>query len=118
MSDSGSAVARVRAEISEVERRMRSLNARFDAIVAGSEFTTDDDEHDPEGSTIAFERAQAVGLLADARRELDDLTAALTRIDNGAYGICTICGAQIAAERLDALPAATRCIECSVRVDR
>lgn len=112
------AVERVRAEYAEVERRIRSLTARFDAIVAGSEFTTDDDEHDPEGSTIAFERAQVVSLLADARRELDELAAATKRIDDGTYGKCACCGEAIAAERLDALPAATRCIDCSVRVDR
>ncbi|MFD4367779.1 TraR/DksA family transcriptional regulator [Rhodococcus sp. NPDC058521] len=95
------------------ERRIAALTERFDAIVAGSEFTTDDDEHDPEGSTIAFERSQVQALLTDARRELEELDDAATRLANGSYGVCSECGRAIAAERLDALPTATKCIDCA-----
>lgn len=104
---------RIEAERTNVERRVASLTARFTAIVEGSEFTTDDDEHDPEGSTIAFERAQVSALLADARRELDDLAAAARRLDEGTYGICVRCGRPLADARLDALPAVQTCIDCS-----
>ena len=40
------------------------------------------------------------------------IDAALKRIDEGTYGICTNCGRQIAEERLEALPWATLCIDC------
>lgn len=110
--------SRIDAERDEVDRRIRSLRTRFEAIVAGSEFTTDDDEHDPEGSTIAFERAQVSALLAAATAERDELAEASTRLDRGTYGRCERCGEPIAPMRLDALPATRRCIECSVRVDR
>nr|WP_206038258.1 TraR/DksA C4-type zinc finger protein [Rhodococcus sp. HNM0569] len=92
---------------------MDALQARWDAILEGSELTTNDDEHDPEGSTIAFERAQVGGLIADARSELDDLDAALARVETGTYGTCTRCGRPIAEPRLDALPATRYCIECA-----
>ena len=109
-----------------VERNQDACGTVAQHPAKGIEFACDDggsgshglDEHDPEGSTIAFERAQVVSLLADARRELDELAAATKRIDDGTYGKCACCGEAIAAERLDALPAATRCIDCSVRVDR
>ncbi|ANS30703.1 hypothetical protein R1CP_30380 [Rhodococcus opacus] len=104
---------RIAEERADTERRIASLTSRFTAIVEGSEFTTDDDEHDPEGSTIAFERAQVSALLADARRELEDLAAAQQRLDSGTYGLCTRCGLPIADVRLDALPAAQTCIDCA-----
>lgn len=110
--------ALVDAERAEVDRRIRSLRTRFEAIVAGSEFTTDDDEHDPEGSTIAFERAQVTALLAAATAERDELVEASSRLDRGTYGICERCGEPIAPMRLEALPATRRCIDCSVHVDR
>ena len=110
--------SRIDAERAEVERRIRSLRARFDAIVAGSEYTTDDDEHDPEGSTIAFERAQVSALLTAASAERDELVAASARLEDGTYGVCERCGRSIAPIRLDALPATRRCIDCSVHVDR
>lgn len=105
--------ARIAAERADTERRIESLSARFTAIVAGSEFTTDDDEHDPEGSTIAFERAQVSALLADARRELEELDAAAQRIEDGTYGVCARCDNPIGEARLDALPGARTCIGCA-----
>lgn len=105
--------ARIAAERADVERRIASLTARFTAIVEGSELTTNDDEHDPEGSTIAFERAQVAALLADARRDLDELDAASQRLENGTYGVCARCGKPISEARLDALPEARTCIGCA-----
>jgi phage/conjugal plasmid C-4 type zinc finger TraR family protein len=53
--------------------------------------------------------------LAEARQQLNalaDVDAALARIDAGSYGECIDCGEPIAAARLKAYPAATRCIDC------
>ncbi|MFC7448280.1 TraR/DksA family transcriptional regulator [Rhodococcus daqingensis] len=115
MTESTAATARDRiaAEQAATERRIESLNARLNDILDGSELTSNDDEHDPEGSTIAFERAQVASLLGDARQELDDLEAARRRVDDGSYGICVKCGRPIGTERLDVLPAVLRCIDCS-----
>lgn len=53
------------------------------------------------------------GLLTAAEQELRQIDAALQRIDLGTYGLCEVCGEPIAEKRLDALPIATRCIECA-----
>jgi RNA polymerase-binding protein DksA len=45
--------------------------------------------------------------------EIRQIQAALNRISEGTYGICTLCGADIAPKRLQALPTATRCISCA-----
>lgn len=95
-----------------VAARLASLRAQFAAIVAGSQWSTDDDEHDPEGSTIAFERATVLSLARDAEIELRELDAAAERVADGSYGVCERCGDPIADARLEALPAARRCIGC------
>ena len=83
-------------------------------FAAASDVATDD-EHDPEGTTIAFERAQVTALLDRARRRITELDEALQRLDTGRYGICVGCDRPIAAERLDARPSARTCITCATR---
>ncbi|WP_309123754.1 TraR/DksA C4-type zinc finger protein [Arthrobacter sp.] len=69
-----------------------------------------DDEHDPEGSTIAFELSQSGTLLRDTDARISELEAALTRLDEGRYGRCETCGAEIAEGRLEARPWTRFCI--------
>jgi DnaK suppressor protein len=90
-----------------------ALSGEFDAVVAASKASNADDEHDPEGATIAFERQQVVALLERARRRLADVDAALARREEGSYGVCESCGAPIGAERLAARPTARTCITCA-----
>jgi DnaK suppressor protein len=93
--------------------QVESLTREFEAVVAASASSNADDEHDPEGATIAFERQQLAALLEQARRRLDEAEAALARRDAGDYGICETCGRPIGAERLAARPAARTCIDCA-----
>ena len=57
----------------------------------------------------------AVSLLDSASGTVDQIEAALERIDSGSYGICQDCGATIPAERLAALPYAAHCVQCAAR---
>ena len=82
-------------------------------IVAASADANADDEHDPEGATIAFERAQLDALLGQARDHLTDLDLALARIAAGAYATCENCGGPISPDRLEARPVARTCIDCA-----
>ncbi|SFS89215.1 TraR/DksA family transcriptional regulator [Saccharopolyspora flava] len=97
----------------EVQHRIESLQRHLASIVEQAAWTTNDDEHDPEGVTIAYERAQTQGLLTDAKEELAALDQAAQRIESGTYGQCERCGKRISRERLEALPAATLCIRCA-----
>ncbi|HEV7979819.1 TraR/DksA family transcriptional regulator [Amycolatopsis sp.] len=92
-----------------------SLTRQIAGIIESSTWTTNDDEHDPEGATIAFERAQLQSMLEQARGDLGNLDRAERRLEQGTYGLCERCGKPIPEARLDALPAVTFCIEC---VDR
>ena len=95
--------------------RIASLQRHLASIREVSTWTSTDDEHDPEGATLAYERAQVQGLLADAQRELDSAERATERLDEGTYGVCERCGTAIGPERLEALPATTTCITCATR---
>jgi RNA polymerase-binding transcription factor DksA len=93
--------------------RIRDMQADLDAISSASANANTDDEHDPEGSTIAYEMAQVAALLAGARANLEALECALARLSAGTYSICEQCDSPISAERLAALPAGRTCIECA-----
>ncbi|WP_433120547.1 TraR/DksA family transcriptional regulator [Micromonospora sp. CA-246542] len=96
------------AEIAALEGDLRSL---FET----SRSSNADDEHDPEGSTIAFERAQLSAVLAAARRRVAELDEALSRVAAGTYGVCERCSRPIPAERLAARPSARTCVACASR---
>lgn len=93
--------------------RLTSLVRNFDGIVEASSDVATDDEHDPEGHTIAWERQQIAALLDEARTTLADIAAAEQRLDDGTYGVCEVCGLAIAVERLVALPATPTCVSCA-----
>ena len=83
-------------------QRLAALSGDFDEVVAASRDTNADDEHDPEGATIAFERSQVGALLRQVRSHLAEVEAALSRVDAGTYGVCERCGRPISAARLEA----------------
>jgi DnaK suppressor protein len=101
------------AERQETRDRITALSRDFDGIVESSVGVATDDEHDPEGATIAFERTQLASLLDQARGHLAELDEARDRLRRGDYGRCERCGQPIAAERLAARPAARTCITCA-----
>jgi RNA polymerase-binding transcription factor DksA len=103
----------LRAEQEATLAHIAAVAQEFEAMVAASADTNADDEHDPEGSTIAFERAQLAAVLAQARTALDDINRALGRLADGTYPLCEKCGASISSERVAARPAARTCIRCA-----
>lgn len=103
----------VLAELVLLDAQIDALTASFDDIVAATEQSNVDDEHDPEGTTIAFERQQVAALLRQATADQAAMRAALDRVEEPGYGVCEHCRGFIGVERLMALPSATRCIACA-----
>jgi DnaK suppressor protein len=93
--------------------RLASLQREFVGIAEAAQGA--DDEHDPEGATLAFERQHVAALVQAAREHVADIDAALSRLADGSYGTCQTCGQPIGAERLAARPAARTCIGCTRR---
>lgn len=97
--------------------RIAGLQREFAAIVTSTREGSagGDDEHDPEGATVAFERQHIAALLAQSREHLAAVDAALRKIESGMYEICDMCGGPIAKERLAARPASLICIHCAAK---
>src|SRR5690606_37027560 len=104
---------RLLAVRAEATGRLRALRAEVEGIVEASRDSNADDEHDPDGATIAFERAQVDALARDAAARVEEVDAALARLDAGTYGVCASCGRPIAEGRLEARPTALTCVACA-----
>ncbi len=109
-SDAVGQLLRLRAETTG---RLDGLVRERDGIVAGADLGATDDEHDPEGATLAFEREQISALIRQARERLDGLDAVLARVDAGDYGRCAVCGDLIPEGRLLARPDTITCVGCA-----
>lgn len=110
VNDARAALAEVRRQ---AEQRLAALTRDYDGVVAASLDTNADDEHDPEGATIAFERSQVAALVRQARERLAEVDAADQRLADGTYGGCEVCDRPIAPARLEARPEARTCIDCA-----
>jgi DnaK suppressor protein len=99
----------------QTSRRLAGLERDFAGSVEAADMANADDEHDPEGATLAFERQQVASLIEQARDQLGQIDEALGRLAAGTYGLCCDCGRPIGAARLAARPAARTCIDCAAR---
>ena len=107
------ALSRLEAEQTLVTEELAGLRRGFQETVDASAGSNADDEHDPEGSTIAFESSQLKTLIRQAEQHLTDIEDARTRVAGRRYGLCEKCGQPISAERLEARPVARTCIACA-----
>ena len=69
-----------------------------------------------DGTTEAVERLSTTAAARSIADSIADIDRALAKIDEGSYGLCDECGERIAPDRLEALPAASRCVDCARRV--
>jgi DnaK suppressor protein len=106
-------VARLADERERAVALIAKLTGDFEAVVEASREVATDDEHDPEGATIAYERTQVDAVLSMTRAHLAELDLALARVQDGTFGNCLVCGRPIGEERLEAQPAATTCVACA-----
>jgi RNA polymerase-binding transcription factor DksA len=110
--------AALAAERARTAGLLVDLARDFAAIAEQVDGNATDDEHDPEGATLGFERAQVSALLRRTRdrlAELDRALAAPAGPGGGAAGTvaCERCGEPIPAARLLARPGATCCVTCA-----
>ena len=94
-----------------LKKQAEEMRGRIDRIQQAERTETSD------GQTDAAHRWENADLRADeldeAVGELKDIVAALSRLDEGSYGVCVTCGKPISAERLEFLPATTVCASCA-----
>jgi RNA polymerase-binding transcription factor DksA len=107
----GDVAARLDDERTALRVRLERTDEDLLSLMAASSDSNADDEHDPEGQTIAFERAQLSASADRARSHLLEVEEALARVAAGTYGVCDVCRRPICAARLDARPTARTCVE-------
>jgi DnaK suppressor protein len=90
-----------------------SLEDEVGELVSGSA-----DQHMADTATETLGREIDYTLEESDARLLAAIDQALARIEAGTYGVCVNCGAQIAPERLEAMPWATLCIDCKRKEER
>ncbi len=73
--------------------------------------------HQADDGTFAFEQAADQAVRRNARNLLYEVDRALTRIEEGRYGLCRRCGEPIDPARLNAIPYARYCLNCAGRPD-
>ncbi len=99
---------RLEAELVDIEKELAELGAHPDGSVVVSF-----DEGFADAAQTTSERARMLSLIDGMRHRLDDVRAALHRVERGVYGRCERCGKDIYPERLEAVPTARLCITCA-----
>lgn len=105
--------ARLCADRKAVTSIIESTKASIARLVESRSSADGDDEHDPEGATIATQFSESSALLDHARQHLDQVNAALARVADGTYGRCELCSGQIPLGRLEARPHTVYCVRCA-----
>lgn len=103
-------LARLEAQRADLRARLILLVRDMDGFIEASRDSNADDEHDPEGQTIAFERAQLGAVTDQVRNHLSEIDAALERVADGTFGVCGVCRQAIDPERLEVRPTARQCV--------
>jgi len=105
------ALATARAAL--IEERERLLAEQAETTIEAPDTMTYGSQAAAASQVFAQQRDLA---LRDHNRQLiEQVDAALARLDAGTYGICVACGQPIAPARLEALPTAAQCIDCQKR---
>ena len=103
--------ARTETVKKQLQARLKELSARIEEIEGDLRTPRSASWEDRATETEGDEVLDA--LEDTAMAEIAEIRKALERIDSGTYGICAACGDEINAKRLEALPYATRCINCA-----
>lgn len=105
----------IRAQLTaERDEILGSVQSRHDEVEEGPTGVSDG-SGETEHLTIAEFKELSQHLDRMASEALAEIESALARLDDGTYGNCVDCGERIASERLEALPAAARCVDCQAR---
>ncbi len=104
--------ARLESQLSQVAKRNPSNPADWEPVPAeaGADIRT------PDPSELSdvfeeFENRAATGIHLEEK--LNEVMAALSRVEKGTYGICTACGEKIDEKRLEANPSSATCVKHS-----
>ncbi|MDQ3898649.1 MAG: TraR/DksA C4-type zinc finger protein [Actinomycetota bacterium] len=102
-----------RASCREQVERLTTAAEELAEAQAGEAPDLGDDEGFAEGDSLHVERDRVLSLTAVAKRRMEEIDAALHRLERGTYGACRSCRRPIPVARLEAVPEATQCVSCA-----
>jgi RNA polymerase-binding protein DksA len=115
-------VERRRADLLDLQVRLRAAAASLEHNLSlddeSGELPTSGSDELADHATDTYDRELDDSLEENAEQILREIEIALARIEDGSYGTCRVCGAEIPSERLEAIPYATLCVEDKRRLER
>jgi RNA polymerase-binding transcription factor DksA len=106
---SESTLSDLRASLEQERSDLRARLGEMGMLSGGESF----DQNFADSSQVTAERGEVEALAGNLRESLNDVEAALVKLDNGTFGVCEGCGQPIPPARLEAKPAAKLCMECA-----
>ena len=100
----------LRASLEQERSDLRARLAEM-GLLSGGELSFDQNFAD--SSQVTAERGEVEALAGNLRESLNDVEAAIVKLDNGTFGACEGCGQPISPDRLEAKPAARLCMDCA-----
>ncbi len=98
----------LQAELARLERERDGLERQH----AEADTAPGRGDQSTEQASQTLEQERSLALTRNLRSMIEQVQAALRRLENGTYGVCEGCGEAISPERLQALPFATQCVRC------
>jgi DnaK suppressor protein len=119
-NDKQTRAERLRDLLEEKKRKIRDQILRDASDKLGRDYTVDFKRGMDEADLATIQNLQSLGLrLVDIRQnELLQLSQAISKLDEGTYGICEDCGEEISEPRLAAMVHATHCLRCAAQTEK
>jgi DnaK suppressor protein len=68
-----------------------------------------------DAAAVTSERTEVIGIVETLKHQLDDVNEAVSKLEDGSYGLCHSCGKEIGAARMEARPSSLYCVDCKTR---
>ena len=104
--------AHLEADLVRLEAEIAEMDAEERETLSEASGENNYRDHMADQGSATFERELDLTLEENLRNSLGEVRAALVRMDEGTYGVCARCSAEIPVERLEAVPTASLCIRC------
>ena len=109
MVDVAAAADTLKEERAKLVHQLHELGATESGDLTGD---VDFGEGFADAAAATAERSEVMGIVENVRRLLEDVDAALAKVDDGTYGICESCGLKIAAARMEYRPTSRLHVDC------
>lgn len=106
------AIKQLRVERERLALQLAELGADETGELTGA---IDFGEGFADAAAATAERTEVIGIVENTKVLLDDVDAALAKVEKGTYGRCEDCGKEIGAARMEFRPMSRFCVDCKTK---